>query len=341
MADSPEDGLRTSIRLLLFVSLAAVFSFAQTSDTDKLARDIFQELVDMNTTESGVGSTPAAQALAERFRRGGFSGDDLFVGGKVPRKQNVVVRLRGRGNAKPILLIAHLDVVEANKQDWSPDLDPFKLTEKDGYFYGRGTQDVKEGATILAANMIRWKKEGWVPARDIIVALTADEESGDANGISWVLANHRDLIDAEYCVNTDSGDFDERNGKPFHISVSAAEKKYSAIYLQTTNRGGHGSLPRADNAIYELAAALERVAKYQFPVDLTDITREELLRESELETGQRAADMKAVAADPRDQESSRRLSQDVRMNAILRTTCVATQIEGGHAENALPQRAKA
>jgi acetylornithine deacetylase/succinyl-diaminopimelate desuccinylase-like protein len=240
MVNSAEDGLRTCIRLVLFVSVVAVVSFAQTSDTDKLARDILQQLVDMKTTESGVGSTPAAQALAERFREAGFAGDDLFLGGKIPRKQNVVVRLRGRGSSKPILLIAHLDVVEAEKEDWSPDLDPFKLIEKDGYFYGRGTQDVKEGATILAANMIRWKKESWVPARDIILALTADEENGADNGISWLLANHRDLIDAEYCVNTDSGDFDERNGKPFHISVSAAEKKYSAIYLKTTNRGGHG-----------------------------------------------------------------------------------------------------
>jgi acetylornithine deacetylase/succinyl-diaminopimelate desuccinylase-like protein len=253
----------------------------------------------------------------------------------------LVVRLRGRGEGKPILLLAHLDVVEAKKEDWSPDLDPFKLIEKDGYFYGRGTQDVKEGATFLAANMIRWKKEGWVPARDIIVALTADEESGDDNGVEWLLANHRDLINAEYCVNTDAGDFDERNGKPYHISVSAAEKKYSAIYLQTTNRGGHGSLPRPDNAIYQLAAALEHVARFQFPVDFSDITREELRREAEFETGRRAEDMKAIVEDPRDEEVARRLSEDPRMNAILRTTCTATEIQGGHAENALPQRAKA
>ena len=333
--------MQTCIRVVALVLLAAAGVFAQTSETDRLAHDIFKELVDMNTAESGVGSTPAAQMLAERFRQAGFGNDDIFLGGKIPRKQNVVVRLHGRGEGKPILLLAHLDVVEARKEDWSPDLDPFKLIEKDGYFYGRGTQDVKEGATFLAANMIRWKKEGWVPSRDIIVALTADEEAGDDNGVSWLLANHRDLIDAEYCINTDAGDFDERNGNPYHISIAAAEKKYSAIYLQTTNRGGHGSLPRPDNAIYELANALERVAKFQFPVDLSPITKEELLRESEFETGQRAADMKAVAADPRDEEAARHLSEDARLNAILRTTCAPTKIEGGHAENALPERAKA
>ena len=214
--------------------------------------------------------------------------------------------------------------------------------KKTATFTGRGTQDVKDGATILAVNMIRWKKEGWVPARDIIVALTADEETGgDDNGIQWLLANHRDLIDAEYCINTDAGDFDERNGKPLHISVAAAEKKYSAIYLQATNRGGHGSLPRPDNAIYELAVALEQVAKFHFPVDLSEITKEELIREAAFETDQTAADMKAVAANPNDAEAAERLSQDPRMNAILHTTCVATEIDGGHAENALPERAKA
>jgi len=333
--------LRTGIRVFTVLLLATAGCLAQNTETDRLAHDIFKQLIEMKTSASGIGSTPAAEALAARFRDAGFSNDDIFLGGKVPRKQNVVVRLHGRGPGKPILLIAHLDVVEAEKEDWSPDLDPFKLIEKDGYFYGRGTQDVKEGATFLAVNMIRWKKEGWVPNRDIIVALTADEEAGDDNGIEWLLANRRDLIDAEYCINTDAGDFDERNGKPYHISVAAAEKKYSAIYLQTTNRGGHGSLPRPDNAIYELAVALEKVAKFQFPVDLSEITKEELLRESEFETGQRAADMKAVAADERDLEATRRLSEDPRLNAILRTTCAPTKIEGGHAENALPERAKA
>lgn len=307
----------------------------------QLARNILEQLVNIKTTESGVGSTPAAEALARRFRQAGYPASDVFVGGPNPRKQNVVVRLRGSGHGKPILLLAHLDVVEAHKADWSPGIAPFHFMEKDGYFYGRGTQDIKEGDAILSANMIRWKEEGWVPPRDIIVAMTADEETGDANGVSWLLAHHRDLIDAEYCINTDAGDFDERHGKPFHVSVSAAEKKYSAVYLETTNPGGHGALPREDNAIYKLADALERIRNYRFPVDLTDITREELIREATLETGQRAADMKAVAADPNNTAAADRLSEEPRFNAMLRTTCVATELSGGHAENALPQRARA
>jgi acetylornithine deacetylase/succinyl-diaminopimelate desuccinylase-like protein len=294
----------------------------------------------MKTTESGVGSTPAVEALVERFKQGGYSGQEIYVGGPEPRKQNIVVRLHGRDrSAKPVLLLAHLDVVEANKEDWSPELDPFKLTEKDGFYYGRGTQDVKEGAAMLAANMIRWKQEGWIPSRDIVLALTADEETGDANGVSWLLKNHRDLIDAEYCLNTDAGDFDEVNGKPYVVTISSAEKKYVAIALDTRNRGGHGSLPRKDNAINEMAAALGRVAAYQFPLDLNDITREQLRGEAALNP-EKAADLKAVA-EKNDSAAAERLSEDPRYNALMRTTCVATEIQGGHAENALPQHVKA
>jgi len=334
--------VRTCLRLPLLFCLISSFSAAQSSDVHQLAREIFKQIVEMKTTESGAGSTPAVEAIAGRMKQAGYSGDDLFVGGPEPRKQNLVVRLRGRDHsAKAILLLAHLDVVEANREDWSPDLDPFKLTEKDGYYYGRGTQDVKEGAAMLAANMIRWKQEGWVPARDIILALTADEEGGGANGVAWLLKNHRDLIDAEYCLNTDAGDFDEINGKPFIVTISSAEKKYVAIKLETHNRGGHGSLPRKDNAIYQMATALQKVASYQFPVDLNDITREQLKREAELQTGERAADMKAIAANAKNMNAAARLSEDPRLNALLRTTCVATEIQGGHAENALPQHVKA
>jgi acetylornithine deacetylase/succinyl-diaminopimelate desuccinylase-like protein len=293
------------------------------------------------STESGVGSTPAVELLVKRYRAAGFARPDLFVGGHEPRKQNVVVRLRGTGNGKPILLLAHLDVVEANKADWSPELDPFKFIEKDGYFYGRGTQDVKEGAALLAANMIQWKQQGWKPSRDIILALTADEEGGSANGVDWLLKNHRDVIDAEYCLNTDGGDFDERDGKPFVVKIAAGEKKYSAIKLEARNRGGHGSLPRKDNAIYEMAAVLNRVAAFRFPVELTDVTRGQLLGLAKLETPERAADMKAVVANPNDEAAASRLSEEPNYNALLRTTCVATEINGGHAENALPQHVKA
>jgi acetylornithine deacetylase/succinyl-diaminopimelate desuccinylase-like protein len=334
--------LRTVIRLIVFALVSGLISSAQSADVHQLARDIFKQIIEMKTTESGVGSTPAVEAIAERMKQAGYSGDDLFVGGPEPRKQNIVVRLHGRDkSAKPILLLAHLDVVEANKEDWSPDLDPFKLIEKNGFYYGRGTQDVKEGAAMLAANMIRWKQENWVPSRDIVLALTADEESGPANGVDWLLKNHRDLIDAEYCLNTDAGDFDEVNGKPYVVMVSSAEKKYVAIKLETRNRGGHGSLPRKDNAIYEMATALGRVAAYKFPVDINDITREQLRGEAALHNSPLAGDMKAVADNPKNAAAVARLSEEPRFNSLIRTTCVATEIQGGHAENALPQHVKA
>lgn len=329
------------IAFLLFAFALTGFASAQTNDTQKLARQILEELVNVKSTESGVGSTPAVELLVEHFKEAGFTGDDLFVGGAEPRKQNVVIRLRGRGEGKPILLLAHLDVVEANKEDWSPDIDPFKFAERDGYFYGRGTQDVKEGAALLAANMIRWKKEGWKPSRDLILALTADEETGDANGVDWLLKNHRPVIEAEYCLNTDGGDFDERDGKAFLVKIAAGEKKYSAIKLETRNRGGHGSLPRKDNAIYEMTRALDRVATFQFPVELSDVTRGQLLGMAKIESGQRAADMRSIVANPKDEAAAGRLSEDPNLNSLLRTTCVATEIQGGHAENALPQHVKA
>ncbi len=326
--------------LLVAISLTTI-SAAQKDDVQRLARTMLEELVNIKSTESGVGSAPVVQVLEKHFREAGFSSADLFTGGVDARKQNIVVRLHGRGQGKPVLLLAHLDVVEANKEDWSADLDPFKFVERDGYFYGRGTQDVKEGAALLAANMIRWKQAGWKPSRDIILALTADEETGDGNGVSWLLTNHRDLIDAEYCLNTDGGDFDERDGKAFVVKVAAAEKKYSAITLETRNRGGHGSLPRKDNAIYEMANALQRIAAFQFPVELSDVTRGQLLGLAKLETPDRAKDMRAVAANPDDDAAAGRLSDEPNYNALLRTTCVATRIEGGHAQNALPQHVKA
>jgi len=333
--------IRNSLVLSLLLVSISLAQTAPVNSTQQLAQAILEQLVNVPSTESGVGSTPAVELLVKRYRAAGFAEPDLFVGGPEPRKQNVVVRLRGTGQGKPILLLAHLDVVEANKADWSPELDPFKFIERDGYFYGRGTQDVKEGASLLAANIISWKQTGWKPSRDIIVALTADEETGTANGVDWLLKNHRDVIDAEYCLNTDGGDFDERDGKPFVVKVAAGEKKYSAISLQTRNRGGHGSLPRKDNAIYEMSAALQRIADFHFPVELTDVTRGQLLGLAKLETPEVAADMKALVANPNDQAAATRLSEQPNYNALLRTTCVATEINGGHAENALPQHVKA
>jgi acetylornithine deacetylase/succinyl-diaminopimelate desuccinylase-like protein len=249
--------------------------------------------------------------------------------------------LRGRGAGKPILLLAHLDVVEALKTDWSADLDPFVFTERDGYFYGRGTSDDKNHAAIWIANLIRYKQEGFVPARDIVVALTADEEGGDSNGVKWLLEHHRSLIDAEYVLN-EGGGGELKDGKAVAHGVQAAEKKYYSVALEVRNPGGHSSLPRRDNAIYQLAAALTRLAAFEFPVELNEITRGFFARMALLETAQTAADMKAVALPTPDPAAASRLAAGSPMyNSMMRSTCVATQLTGGHAENALPQTARA
>ena len=323
-------------------SLEAQGPPAAGRDYRSLSREIFQELIEIKTTESGVGSTPAAEAVARRLRAAGFADADIQVIGPAPSKRNVVVRLRGGGKAKPLLIIGHLDVVEARKEDWSPDLDPFTFIERDGYFYGRGTQDMKGAAAIAVTNFIRWKQEGWVPSRDLILALTADEELyGDENGVAWLMKNHRELMDAEYSLNSDGGDFQTRDGKPFSIAVAAGEKKETILELETHNRGGHGSVPRKDNAIYELGAALSRMEKLRFPVRLNDVTRAQFAALASLESGQTAADMKAVSRDPADPAAIERLSEDPYYNALLRTTCVATMLDAGHGPSALPQRARA
>src|SRR6266496_942248 len=245
------------------------------------------------------------------------------------------------GSPKPILLLAHIDVVEAKREDWS--LDPFTFTEKDGFFYGRGTMDIKDGAAILVATLARLKQEGYRPNRDLILALTTGEEGGsDYNGVQWLLENHRDLVDAAYVINMDAGDPVILNGKRLMRSVQASEKVYVTFKLEVHNPGGHSSLPTKDNAIYRLAAALGRVSAYEFPAQLNEITRAFFQRMSGLQQGTLAADMAAVARPVPDSAAMRRLSDVSPLyNAQLHTTCVATQLAGGHAENALPQTASA
>jgi acetylornithine deacetylase/succinyl-diaminopimelate desuccinylase-like protein len=236
--------------------------------------------------------------------------------------------------------LGHLDVVDANPEDWS--VDPFKLTERDGWFYGRGTIDMKDGDAALVESLIRLKREKFIPARDVIVAFTADEEAGgDANGPAFLLKEHRDLIDATLAVNLDGGGGDTKNGEREFFEVGTSEKTYVTYTLETTSPGGHGSLPGPDNAIYKLAAGLGRLQAFKFPVTLTATTRISFEKLGTLESGSLAADMHAVAQSPPDLAAAERLSQNVRLNAELRTTCVATLISGGHAENALPQRARA
>ena len=305
----------------------------------QLGRDIFQQLIEINTTYSVGSTTVAAEAMAKRFRDAGFPASDVTVLGPNDRKGNVVVRLRGTGSHRPILLMGHLDVVEARRSDWTTD--PFQLVEKDGYFYGRGTEDMKDDDAILAACMIRLKQEGYRPDRDLILALTADEEGGKSNGVDWLVKNHRELIDAEFALNGDGGGLDTDKGKPVIVNMDASEKLYGDFELRVTNRGGHSSLPVPDNAIYHLADSLGRLEHYQFPVELNPVTRVYFERMATVATGQVAADMKAVLKTPPDPAAIARLSQDPRQNSTLRTTCVATRLDAGHANNALPQTATA
>jgi acetylornithine deacetylase/succinyl-diaminopimelate desuccinylase-like protein len=313
---------------------------AETNESSNaLAHDIFKELIEINTTESVGSVTTASQAMAQRLRDAGFSAADVQILGPTERKQNMVVRLRGTGRHKPVLLIGHLDVVEARREDWTTD--PFKFVEKDGFFYGRGTQDMKNGDAIMTATLIRLKKEGFKPSRDIILALTSDEESGSSNGVDWLLKNHRDLVDAQFVLNHDGNSITSEHGKPIFFEMDGTEKVYGDYLLTVTNRGGHSSLPTPDNAIYQLAAALTNLAKYDFPFELNSVTRVYYERMATIETGERAADMRAILQTPPDTGAIERLSRDATDHSIMRTTCVATRLEGGHANNALPQRAQA
>jgi len=337
--------LRNLFLIVVLIAGASSILFAQQKqDPHKLAFDIFKQLIETNTSESVGNMTTAANEVAARFRAAGFRASDVVVLGPDARHGNVIARIHGASEAnhsthKPVLFIAHLDVVEANRADWS--LDPFKLTEKDGFFYGRGTSDVKDGDAILAANFIRLKEENYKPDRDLIIALTADEEGGDFNGISWLLEKHRDLIDAEYCINTDGGDFQLKNGKPLLTSIETSEKIYADFELHVFNKGGHSSLPTPDNAIYHLADGLVRLSHYQFPVELNETSRAFFERMSKMEQGSLAADLAGAAKNPPDRSSIETLSASPYYNALLRTTCVATRLDAGHANNALPQDASA
>lgn len=322
---------------------APIYTPGTLTPNQQTAHDIYKELIEIKTGVETGNVTTAALAMAKRFKEAGIPESDIFVGGPRPEKHNVVARVRGKvaPNArKPILLLAHLDVVEALKSDWSSDLDPFVFTERDGYYYGRGTADDKAMAAIFVANVFRMKREGYVPDRDIIIALTADEESGPANGVDWLLKNHKDKVDAAFVIN-EGGGGTLRDGRPLFNSVQASEKITTNFTLRATNRGGHSSVPRADNAITSLADALSRVGRHAFPVKLNDVTREFFRKTAEIEAPALGRAMKALVADPNDTNAAATVASDVRYNAMLRTTCVATMLSGGHATNALPQLAEA
>jgi len=320
-------------------ALAALAPLAAQTPPQREARTILEQLIGINTTDATGDNTRAAEAMAVRFREAGYTTDELRTIGPAPRKGNLVVRLRGTGAGRPILFIAHLDVVEALRSDWS--FDPFHLTEDGGYFYGRGTTDMKGDVSALVEAFLRMKREGFRPSRDLILALTSDEEGGTANGVAWLVANHRELIDAEFAINHDAGGGHIKNGKHVFLAVQAAEKVFLSFKLEVTNPGGHSSRREKENAIYQLAGGLARLEKFQFPVRLFDVTRASFERSAPFYTGQVGADLAALARDPNDAAAAARLSDIPRWNAQLRTTCVPTMLSGGHAENALPQTATA
>jgi acetylornithine deacetylase/succinyl-diaminopimelate desuccinylase-like protein len=304
----------------------------------QLAREIFKEMVEIKSGYTTGATTPVAEAAARRLRAAGFPDADIFVGGSIPTKANLVVRYRGSGRLRPVLLLAHTDVVEAKREDWS--MDPFTFVERDGYFYGRGTGDDKAQAAVWIANLIRYKREGFTPDRDIIVALTADEEGGGPhNGVEWLLKNKRELIDAEYCVN-EGGWGESLGGKRLANDVQVSEKYVVNYRLEVRNKGGHSSMPIPDNAIYHLAGALDRLSAFAFPLKTNEVTAAYFREMAKTESGAVGDDL-AKAADGAPDAMERVARASPAWNATLRTTCVATQLEGGHAVNALPQLAAA
>ena len=331
--------------VLASATIGASASAAPASATpdahESLAREILREMIDTRSTHD-VGSTELARKVQARLLAAGFAPADaqLLIPADHPRAGNVVARLHGSGKGKPVLYLCHLDVVAANPEDWTRD--PFHLSEDDGWLYGRGTIDMKgQDAAVLAA-LLRMKSEHFTPQRDIVVAFTADEESGgERNGVDWLLTEHRDLVDAGLVINPDGGEAGMKGGRRLYVGVQTSEKISMAFEAEVTDKGGHSSRPTADNPIYRLSAGLARLSKYRFPTHLTETTRQYFERRAAIESGTVRSDMLGASKTPPDPAAVDRLSAVVETNILLRTTCTATQIEGGHAQNALPQRARA
>jgi acetylornithine deacetylase/succinyl-diaminopimelate desuccinylase-like protein len=341
-------------RILALAALMANFVFiagsasaqsslpAASAEDRALARAIFKELIEINTTDTPAGNvTTATTAMQKRFLDAGFPSEDIHLLGPDPRKQNLVVRLRAAAPSaeKPVLFLCHMDVVQALRSDWTTD--PFEFVEKGGYFYGRGTQDMKNSDAALVWTFLKLHREGYKPRRDILLALTADEEGGKFNGAEWLVEHHRDLVDAAYVINPDAGGVELEHGRPMVADVEATEKVYSDFQITAVNRGGHSSLPRPDNAIYELTTALNKLSAFIFPFEMNEVTRTYFKSLATMETGSTAADMLAVIASPPDLAAAARLSAQPAFSANFRTTCVATRLTAGHANNALPQTAQA
>jgi len=333
--------VKTSLVLVVLGVLVSAQGRAQQGVPESertLAREIYRELVETDTTHSSGSTTRAAELVAARLRAGGIPDADIAQLGPSATKGNLVARLHGSGTEKPLVLLAHLDVVEAKREDWS--VDPFVLLEQDGYFYGRGTLDDKAMASIFTTILLRLAREHTPLRRDVVLVLSADEEAGDENGAEWLLREHRPLVDGGLVLNEGGGGW-MRQGRYLVLAMQASEKTYMDYALRVTDKGGHSSLPTPENAIYRLAAGLLRVQKLVFPVELNEVTRAFLQRAAITESKEIAAAMRALAANAKDPAAARRLSQEPRYNALIRTTCVATEVQAGHARNALPQSAVA
>ena len=341
---------RPSLPVLLAVTIltACLASAAQTpvptasAEDRALARSILKEIIEINTTDTPLGNvTTATTAMRKRFIDAGFAAQDALLLGPDPRKLNLVVRIHAAGtpSEKPVLFLCHMDVVEALRSDWTTD--PFQLVEKDGFFYGRGTQDMKDGDAALVATFLRLHRDGYKPKRDLVLALTADEEGGKFDGVQWLVEQHLELVDAAFVINPDAGGIELVHGRPIVAAVEATEKVYSDFQITALNRGGHSSLPRPDNAIYELTAALSKLAAFSFPFEMNEVTRAYFGKLASQENGQTALDIRAILSTPPDLAAAARLSAEPSFNSNFRTTCVATRFNAGVANNALPQTAQA
>ena len=326
------------MRLTLLATLMATAPLLAQDPSRGRERDLLKELVEINTSDSARHTDHAARAMARHLVAAGLSENDVQVLELTPGIHTLVARYRGRGqNARPILLMAHLDVVDARREDWS--VDPYTFLERDGYYYARGSSDNKAGAAMLVANFLRYREEGYVPERDLIIVLTGDEETS-SDAIATLLERHRELVDAEYALNTDAGGGEIHGGRATQFVVQTAEKVYLSYQLEVRNKGGHSSVPEPDNAIYHLSRALDRLAAYRFPVGLNATTTAYFERSAANQPADVAADMRLVVRSM-DSAAVSRLSRIPYYNSLMRTTCVATRLFAGHADNALPQLARA
>ena len=331
--------LLLSSALLLGFGFSATSAMAQSYPGEARFREIFKELIETNTTYSSGNCTVAAQKMVDRLHSVGFSDKDAFVftNPDFPKEGGAIAVIKGTSKAKKgVLLMAHLDVVEAKREDWTRD--PFTLYEENGFFYGRGVSDMKNIAAYWVDNMMRYKEEGFKPKYDIKLALTCGEETtGAFNGAEWLSKNHKDWIDADFALNEGAGGSLDENGNRISLSVQGAQKVYQDFTITTTNPGGHSSVPKPENAIYDMADAMKAVQKLEFPVMFNDANREYFTRMAKIKGGEVGAAMEAIVKNPNDKAADALISKDNAWHSMLRTTCVATMINGGHALNALPQ----